>query len=43
MLELLTIACTMIAVIAARAGDTIVASAAVMSLAALVLALAAIN
>ena len=42
MIELLTIACTMIAIIAARAGDTIVASAAVLSVGTLVLALAAI-
>ena len=43
MIELLTIACTMIAIIAARAGDAIVASAAVISVAALALAHVAIN
>ena len=43
MIELLTIACTMIAVIAARNGAAVVASAAVLSMAALALAHVAIN
>ena len=43
MLELLTIACTITAILAARNGAAIVASAAVLSMAALVLAHVAIN
>ena len=42
MIELTAIACTLAAILAARAGDAIVAGAAVLSLAALVLALAVI-
>jgi hypothetical protein len=42
MIELTAIACTVAAIVAARAGDTIVASAAVLSVGALVLTLAVI-